>query len=108
MYGEFANNVGDTHVVTWPCGPDNSSIVSQAWFNLTSFRSDVMVQIRVRFSHTVDTLKGQNFQLLHDEVFNLTDACRLSRDVPANTDVITMEVVAGTGHTAWSLELKAK
>lgn len=108
MYGEFENNVGAVHVIPWPCGPDNSTITSQAWLNLTSFRSAVQVQIRVRFSRTGDTLKGVNFQLLHDETYNLTDACRLSRDVPANTDIITMEVVQGTGVTGWSLELKAK
>ena len=108
MYGEFTNVVGDVHVIPFPCGPNNSGIVAQAWLNLTSFRSPDMVQIRVRFSSTGDTLKGQNFQLLHDEVYNLTDACRLMRDVPANTDIITMEVVQGGGKTGWSLELKAK
>lgn len=108
MYGEFANNVGDKHVIPWPCGPGNSGIVSKAWFNLASFGSGTQVQIRVRFSSTGDTLKGVNFQLLHDETFNLTDACRLSRQVPDNTDVITMEVVQGSGVTGWSLELLAK
>lgn len=108
MNGEFQNSVGAVHIIPFPVGPDNSSIVKAAWLNLTSFRSDVMVQIRVRFSHTGDTLSGVNFQLLHDEVFNLTDACRLARQCPANTDIITMEVVAGSGITGWSLELQAK
>lgn len=108
MYGEIKAGDKSWHVIPFPIGPDNSNLVRAGWLNLSVGGSSVETRIHVLVAHTGDTLRGLDYQKLHDEVYILTNGCRLSRQLEANADSVQMQVLDGDGNIGWTLELQAK
>lgn len=97
-----------TKHIVWPCGPDNSMLVSQAGFSMATGGGGAAANGHIWFIGTT-TIRGDGQPVyIHEEDWDLKQDVRKEWAVPANTDQIHVTIASANFPIAWCLELFPK
>lgn len=97
-----------TKHLVFPCGPDNSQLVSQAGFSMAIGGGGAQATGHIWFIGTTAIRGGGDPIYIHEEDFTLKQDTRSEWFVPANTDQIHVLLASANFPVAWCLELFPK